>query len=178
MASSSSTVHVTLFALAFLLSVHNLFPLASAFEFQVGDLKGWSMPPKNDTGFYNEWASRNRFCPGDTIRFSYRKDSVMEVREEEYKKCNATQPLYFSNTGNTLIELNRSGSFYFISGSSGHCQRGQRMIIVVLSPEDGPGGDTHGKSTSGAVAVAVAAAAAPALVLLGQFVMMSLDSMF
>ena len=29
--------------------------------------------------------------------------------------------------------LDRSGPFYFISGAKGHCEQGQKMIIVVLS---------------------------------------------
>ncbi|GAB4848040.1 hypothetical protein Ancab_002700 [Ancistrocladus abbreviatus] len=131
----------------------------SAFEFQVGDGEGWVIPPRNDTHFYNEWASKNRFLIGDSIRFSYRKDSVMEVTEEDYKHCTATRPYFFSNTGNTVFQLDRSGPFYYISGSTGHCQRGQRMIVRVMSdqPEDGPAPttDTH-KSSSGRVAVAVA----------------------
>lgn len=69
------------------------------------------------------------------IGFKYKKDSVMEVNETEYKKCNSTHPYLFSNTGNSIIKLDRSGLFYFISGASGHCEKGQRMIVKVLSLE-------------------------------------------
>ncbi|KAK6913036.1 Phytocyanin domain, partial [Dillenia turbinata] len=108
----------------------------SAYEFEVGGSKGWLVPPSNGSIFYNDWASHNRFSVGDTIRFRYRKDSVMEVSESEYKKCNSTQPLFFSNTGNTVFQLDHSGPFYFISGVSGHCERGQKMIIKVLTSEE------------------------------------------
>lgn len=60
----------------------------------------------------------------------------MEVTEEEYKRCNSTQPSFFSNTGNTVFNFGRSGTFYFISGASGHCVRGQRMIVKVMAPEE------------------------------------------
>lgn len=41
---------------------------AFSLEFQVGGNKGWIVPPANDSKVYNDWASENRFKPGDTIR--------------------------------------------------------------------------------------------------------------
>ncbi|KAI3408989.1 Phytocyanin domain-containing protein, partial [Psidium guajava] len=111
-------------------------PTVTGFDYQVGGADGWVVPPANDSKLYNDWASENRFRPGDTLRFKYKKDSVMEVSEAEYKKCNSTRPSFFSNTGNTVYALNQSGPFYFISGVSGHCQRGQRMIVKVLPSEE------------------------------------------
>ncbi|KAA0037628.1 hypothetical protein IC582_020919 [Cucumis melo] len=108
----------------------------ASFEFQVGGLKGWVVPPANDSKIYNDWASENRFKAGDTVRFRYKKDSVMEVTNEEYKRCNSTQPSFFSNTGNTVFQFNRSGTFYFISGASGHCEKGQRMIVKVMADDE------------------------------------------
>ncbi|XP_059639851.1 early nodulin-like protein 5 [Cornus florida] len=143
MISTCNTLTVVLLLLTF--SSLQIFHVSS-FEFTVGDTTGWVVPPSNDTKMYNDWASENRFQVGDSIHFKYRKDSVMEVSEAEYKKCNSTHPNFFSNTGNTVFELDRSGAFYFISGAAGHCTRGQRMIIKVMSPEDSRGGN----STSGA----------------------------
>ena len=85
--------------------------------------------------------------------FKYKKDSVMEVTESDYKKCNSTHPNFFSNTGDTLFKLDRSGPFYFISGASGHCSRGQKMILKVMSDEDSQSGG--GSRSSGSAAVAV-----------------------
>ena len=72
--------------------------------------------------------------------FRYGKDSVMEVTEEDYKKCNSSHPNFFSNTGNTVLKLDHTGPFYFISGVFGHCEKGQRMIIKVKSPGEAPSG--------------------------------------
>lgn len=69
------------------------------------------------------------------IVFKYERDSVMVVTEEEYEKCKASRPLFFSNNGDTVFKFDRPGLFYFISGVSGHCDRGQRMIIKVLDVE-------------------------------------------
>lgn len=70
-----------------------------------------------------------------TTDFQYKKDSVLVVTEAEYQKCRSTQPIFFSNNGDTVVTLDRPGLFYFISGVSGHCERGQKMIIKVLEPE-------------------------------------------
>ncbi|GFS31271.1 early nodulin-like protein 5 [Actinidia rufa] len=77
-------------------------------------------------------------------------DSVLEVTETDYKKCNSTHPSFFSNTGNTVFKLKRSGSFYFISGVSGHYRRGQRMIVKLMSHKDS---DSDGGSSASIVAI-------------------------
>lgn len=58
----------------------------------------------------------------------------MVVTEEEYQKCRSSHPFFYSNNGDTIFKLERPGLFYFISGVSGHCERGQKMIIKVLEP--------------------------------------------
>ncbi|XP_022133440.1 mavicyanin [Momordica charantia] len=126
------------------------FSAVASFEFQVGGARGWVVPPANDSKIYNDWASENRFRGGDTVRFRYKKDSVMEVTEEEYKRCNSTQPSFFSNTGNTVFNLGRSGTFYFISGANGHCQRGQRMIVKVLTEDDSSSNPSQKSSAASA----------------------------
>ncbi|KAL6960488.1 hypothetical protein U1Q18_038251 [Sarracenia purpurea var. burkii] len=128
----------------------------TSFEFQVGDIDGWAVPPSNDSKIYNDWASENRFRVGDTIHFRYKKDSVMEVKESEYKKCNSTHPHFFSNNGNTVFKFQRPGPFYFISGAAGHCERGQRMIVKVMSDEDSKSGGGSGGSDGGSSASAAA----------------------
>ncbi|KAI8028750.1 hypothetical protein ACSBR2_010662 [Camellia fascicularis] len=155
MASESMMImSSTTLTLLLLLSCSHLLSVAS-FQFEVGDNQGWVVPPANDSKIYNDWASENRFQIGDTVHFKYKKDSVMEVSESEYKNCNSTHPTFFSNTGTTVYKLDRPGLFYFISGSAGHCRRGQRMIIKVLSHEDAQSGGSGGGSSSASTAVAV-----------------------
>ncbi|CAI8610197.1 unnamed protein product [Vicia faba] len=105
-------------------------------EFEVGGRNGWVVPTSKDSDeMYNQWASQNRFKIEDTIHFKYDKDSVMMVSEEEYEKCKSDRPLFFENNGNTVYKFERPGMFYFISGVSGHCTRGQKMVIKVLDIE-------------------------------------------
>ncbi|KAG1361167.1 mavicyanin-like [Cocos nucifera] len=124
---------------------------SNAFDFEVGDEEGWVVPPSRNTQFYNHWASRNRFQVGDTIHFKYKKDSVMEVREEDYEHCRSSHPLFFSNNGKTEFKLQDSGTLYFISGVAGHCERGQKMIIKVLSHShsEGPSGSPSSSNQTG-----------------------------
>ena len=106
------------------------------------------------------------------LDFKYEKDSVVEVSEEEYEKCHSPHPLFFSNNGNTAFDLDHPGSFYFISGISGHCEKGQKMIIKVLKPHHhhahapAPAPSSHDdKSQAAASAKAMFGLSSPALVL-------------
>ncbi|XP_050383363.1 mavicyanin [Argentina anserina] len=127
--------NTSLFWLVIFISLGNSL-VFSAFEFQVGGIQGWVVPPANDSKVYNDWASENRFQVGSAIRFKYKKDSVMEVSEEDYKKCDSSHPKFYDNDGNTVYRFDRSGSFYFISGSAGHCEKGQRMIVKVMASDE------------------------------------------
>lgn len=60
---------------------------------------------------------------------------MLVVSEEEYKKCKATKPQLYSNNEDTVFKLDRPGLFYFISGVSGHCEKGQKMIVKVMETE-------------------------------------------
>ncbi|ONK71198.1 uncharacterized protein A4U43_C04F5890 [Asparagus officinalis] len=124
---------------------------ALSLEFDVGGDKGWVVPPAKEPEMYNQWASKNRFNVGDIVRFKYKKDSVMVVTKEEYEKCKSTRPVFFSNNGNTEYKLNNSGTFYFISGVSGHCERGEKMILKVIS--HAPGTSPPSPDSSNVVAI-------------------------
>ena len=58
---------------------------------------------------------------------------MLVVTEDDYNNCRATHPIFFSNNDDTEVELDRPGLFYFISGVTGHCERGQRMTVRVVA---------------------------------------------
>ncbi|CAL8140961.1 unnamed protein product [Prunus armeniaca] len=88
-------------------------------------------------------------------RISTTKDSVMVVTKDEYEKCHSAQPIFFSNNGVTVFTLDRPGLFNFISGVSGHCERGQKIIIKVLEPASPPqSADQNKQKNDAAVAMA------------------------
>ncbi|XP_068669059.1 early nodulin-like protein 21 [Aristolochia californica] len=127
----------------------------AAFKYDVGEDFGWAIPPANNTNMYNKWASENRFQIGDTVVFKYKEDSVMMVREEGYDSCNAASPIHYYNDGDTTVMLDDAGFYYFISGLSSHCDKGQKMIIKVMAHPKPPEGSppSPDAENSGAVAL-------------------------
>ncbi|KAG2306158.1 hypothetical protein Bca52824_025906 [Brassica carinata] len=121
-----------------LISFYMFSSCVSSTEFEVGGDDGWIVPQSDKThgDLFNQWASHNRFKVGDTVRFKYKKDSVLVVSEDEYKKCKATKPQFYANNDDTVFKLDRPGLFYFISGVSGHCEKGLKMIIKVMESEE------------------------------------------
>lgn len=45
-----------------------LFGASRATDFEVGGDAGWVVPAAGDSGTYNDWASKNRFLVGDSVR--------------------------------------------------------------------------------------------------------------
>ncbi|KAJ9568341.1 hypothetical protein OSB04_004307 [Centaurea solstitialis] len=127
MASSSS---LALLLLA--ITIAAVATTATAKEFQVGGAVGWRIPATNETELYNVWASRRRFYIGDSLRFHYKDDSVVMVEKWGFYHCDASNSTSFSDDGNTLINLDKAGTLYFISGNSDRCNKGQRMIVKVI----------------------------------------------
>lgn len=70
--------------------------------------------------------------------FKYEEESVMVVMVDDYDKCKSSNPISYFNNGDTVFSLDRSGFFYFISGVSGHCRRGLKMVVKVLEPHNHP----------------------------------------
>src|SRR6266487_1644630 len=69
------------------------------------------------------------------IVFKYKKDSnsVLVVNKEDYDKCNKKNPIKKFDDGDSELQLDRSGPFYFISGKDDNCEKGQKLIVVVLA---------------------------------------------
>ncbi|XP_037489866.1 mavicyanin-like [Triticum dicoccoides] len=149
-----------------------LFGASRAADFEVGGDAGWVVPAAGDSSTYNDWASKNRFLVGDSVHFKYKADSVMEVTQEEYDKCGSTHPIFFSNNGDTEVRLDRPGPFYFVSGVTGHCERGQKMVVKVIGQNEPPPAPPAPPSDAapagiGSAGAMVAAALLPALIVLG-----------
>ena len=104
---------------------------------------------------------------------------MLVVTEDDYNNCRATHPIFFSNNDDTEVELDRPGLFYFISGVTGHCERGQRMTVRVVgqgapppsppappAPPSPPSPSAAAPGTSAlAGAIAAAAMALPVIML-------------
>ncbi|WOL19058.1 hypothetical protein Cni_G27855 [Canna indica] len=124
----SSLLFVVLLSASILIS-------SEAREFLVGGSdSAWKVPPTT-TDSLNQWAEKNRFQVGDSLVWKYdaAKDSILQVTREAYLSCNRSNPLAEHKDGATVVELRRSGAYYFISGADGACEEGQKMIVVVMS---------------------------------------------
>ncbi|KAE8718914.1 Early nodulin-like protein 1 [Hibiscus syriacus] len=94
----------------------------------------WKIP-SSESDSLNKWAEKARFRIGDSLVWKYdgSEDSVLQVTKEAYLSCSTSEPLAEYKDGDTKVELRKSGPFFFISGAKGHCEQGQKMIVVVLS---------------------------------------------
>ncbi|KAJ4838939.1 hypothetical protein Tsubulata_042302 [Turnera subulata] len=99
-----------------------------------GKTDAWKVPSSQSDSL-NKWAESARFRVGDSLVWKYdgQKDSVLEVTSEAYLACNTSGPIKEYKDGMTKLTLDRSGPFYFISGANGHCEKGQKMIVVVMT---------------------------------------------
>ncbi|CAL0333071.1 unnamed protein product [Lupinus luteus] len=100
-----------------------------------GKVDAWKIP-SSSSDFLNQWAQRSRFQVGDHLVWKYEggKDSVLRVGREDYANCSTSNPIKVYNDGNTKVKLDHPGPFYFISGAKGHCEKGQKLIVVVMTP--------------------------------------------
>ncbi|XP_078439419.1 early nodulin-like protein 1 [Wolffia australiana] len=134
-------------ALAVLLAA-SMAGSSKAHNFTVGGRDGWVENPSED---FNKWASRNRFQINDNLVFRYKEeDSVLEVDNADYRTCNTSKPIESFHGGETVFRLTRGGAFFFIGGA-GKCEKGQKMVVVVMA--------VHGAARGPAAAPAGLAAA-------------------
>ncbi|GFP79502.1 early nodulin-like protein 1 [Phtheirospermum japonicum] len=111
-----------------------IFLLAGFSKAQNHVIKAWQIPSSVSDSL-NHWAKKFRFLIGDSLVFKYdgSKDSVLEVTRRDYVTCNTSAPIKNYIGGDTTVRLGRPGLYYFISGAEGHCQKGQKLISVVIS---------------------------------------------
>lgn len=112
---------------------------ASAFVFKAGGTGEWRVPAgqpaSGNASAYNAWAQRNRFRVGDAIAFTYQagSDTVLLVDKRAYDACDTGAPVDTFSDGNTVFTFTRSGPYYFISGNKDNCNRGEKLIVVVMA---------------------------------------------
>ncbi|KAJ6314246.1 hypothetical protein OIU78_017831 [Salix suchowensis] len=109
-----------------------LFTSSVASTFDVGGKDGWVTTPSES---YSNWAERNRFQVNDSLVFKYNNgsDSVLLVTKDDYNSCNTTNPLKTMNSGSDVFQFDKSGPYFFISGNEDNCEKGQKLIVTVLS---------------------------------------------
>ncbi|KAL8139564.1 hypothetical protein V2J09_005585 [Rumex salicifolius] len=101
--------------------------------YMVGDSTGWTSVAHFD---YRRWASTKTFRIGDVVVFIYvqRFHNVMQVSQDAYEACNASFPISIHTSGSDSIVITGYGHHFFVCGSPGHCQLGQKVDINVIPP--------------------------------------------
>ncbi|CAM8988644.1 unnamed protein product [Rhodiola kirilowii] len=110
---------------------------ANGYKFYVGGKRGWTVNPDES---YSHWAERNRFQVNDTLYFKYEKhtDSVLVVRKKDFNNCNTNKPIHKLDSGESVFKFPHSGPFFFITSNLTNCQKGQKLIVVVLAVHPPP----------------------------------------
>ncbi|TXG55127.1 hypothetical protein EZV62_020383 [Acer yangbiense] len=105
---------------------------SNGYKFYVGGKDGWVVKPSEK---YNHWAERMRFQVNDTLYFRYNKgsDSVLVVSNADYDSCNNKNPIQSLANGDSIFKFDHSGPFFFISGHDHNCEKGQKLIVVVMA---------------------------------------------
>ena len=116
---------------------------AEASRFQVGDslgtipilnLRFLALPHLGFVHLFQEFAYSSGFCFVFTVwNYDPSQDSLLQVSKKDYDSCNTSSPIAVYKDGNTKVKLDRSGPFYFISGTQGNCEKGLKLVTVVLS---------------------------------------------
>lgn len=70
---------------------------------------------------------------GADFRYNNGTDSVLVVSKDDYFSCNTKNPILSLQDGDSVFKFDRSGPFFFISGNADLCQKGQKLIVVVLA---------------------------------------------
>ncbi|CAL1360684.1 unnamed protein product [Linum trigynum] len=109
---------------------------SAATTYMVGDNSGWDISTDLDT-----WTQDKTFNVGDSLLFQYRSsDTVEEVNKPAFDSCNTTDAMRTFNNGNTTVELDRPGPWYFVCGNRLYCLGGMKLQVNVVGNAESPVG--------------------------------------
>ncbi|KAH7847577.1 hypothetical protein Vadar_027745 [Vaccinium darrowii] len=94
----------------------------------VGGPTGWDLASD-----LRAWAAAATFYAGDNLVFSYGPThDVLEVNEEDFRRCRTTNPIKAYNNGETVVQLEEGGTTrYFFCGRSRHCEMGLKLEVEI-----------------------------------------------
>ncbi|KDP30270.1 hypothetical protein JCGZ_17052 [Jatropha curcas] len=103
----------------------------AATRYTVGDDLGWTVPPNNSVGYYENWANNKTFQIGDSLLFNWTgTHTATEVaNEEEYNNCTKTGIVIV--TSGVIVPLASNGTRYFVCSVGNHCEQGMKVAVKV-----------------------------------------------
>ncbi|CAA0839038.1 uclacyanin 1 [Striga hermonthica] len=116
-------------ALVMMVAVTLLVDVAQAEQYIVGGdgvTNGW------DLHYDANWVKDKNFKVGDKLVFLFdlRFHDVMEVSKSDYDNCQPN-PRESWNSEPTIVNLNATGTRYFICSTSGHCNSGMKIAVTT-----------------------------------------------
>lgn len=60
------------------------------------------------------------------------------VEKYGFFHCDSSRPILYFNDGDTLVNLDKVGTFHFISGNYERCNKGQKMCLNVTNLRSRP----------------------------------------
>ncbi|KAG0592913.1 hypothetical protein M758_1G281200 [Ceratodon purpureus] len=138
----SAVLAVALLVASFAIAVQGI-------DYTVGDTQGWTKPNGNSipATYLQTWATGKTFNDGDNLIFNYNTvaHSLLQVSATDYNGCIVTAPLERYVTGKDTIKLAGGTTYYFICGTGGHCDAGQKLSITTSGT---PGATTPAPSAA------------------------------
>ena len=86
------------------------------------------------------------YLPIAVFNYKGNEDSVLQVKSEDYATCNTDSPIAKYSDGHTVFTFKQSGAHYFISGNKDHCNKNEKLVVVVLA--DRSNRNTNGTANS------------------------------
>ncbi|KAM0935125.1 putative Phytocyanin domain, cupredoxin [Dioscorea sansibarensis] len=123
-----STAFLALFLLLLIQTQTSL-----SYQYKVGDLDSWGVPPPSNKHVYSYWSQRHHFQIGDSLLFLYppSQDSVIQVTMQAFNSCSISDPILKMSDGNSIFNITKPGTYYFTSGVPAHCQKNQKLEVAV-----------------------------------------------
>ena len=58
---------------------------------------------------------------------------MLVVTKDNYFSCNNKKPVQSLTDGESVFSFDHSGPYFFISGNADNCNKGQKLIVVVMA---------------------------------------------
>ncbi|XP_015896396.2 umecyanin [Ziziphus jujuba] len=105
----------------------------------VGGSHGWRVP--DNKTYFEDWARPRTFGVGDRLLFPSRPsaNNVVIVDKDDFEHCTQNHVISMFFDGPVIVNLTRTGDYYFYNGLGKHCEAGHKLHIKVENKEGSSG---------------------------------------
>lgn len=90
------------------------------------------------------------FLDGRYAVFPYRTgmQNIIQVNKKDFDACGQKEVVDMFYSGPTILDLPKTGDYYYYCGVGTHCEAGQKLAITVVDSEGSAGTPFHGSTNS------------------------------